>query len=95
MERDKGLCFGIESYCGRVAVDVHEVVPRSHFGAKTLDKCYEPRNRVCLCRDCHVRAHTLAARRAILRRMRERYGYDYDDSPYVGYVDELEGWHGP
>jgi len=46
-ERDDRQC----QLCGRPASDVHHILFRSHGGSD------DPRNLICLCRDCHSLAH--------------------------------------
>ena len=76
-ERDNGVCVN----CGRPGCDVHHIIRRS------VDlKTWQPRNLITLCRDCHDRAHSAYARGLLLETMAERYGYTYEDEPFVGYV---------
>lgn len=39
------------------AVDIHHIVPRSHFGKKTKYKRDDISNLIALCRTCHDKAH--------------------------------------
>lgn len=39
-------------------LEVHEIVPRSAFGSRTMYKCFSPENRITLCYVCHSTAHT-------------------------------------
>lgn len=48
-ERDEGIC----QLCGRVAADVHHIVPAG-MGCKRTNELY---NMLCLCGECHTQAH--------------------------------------
>ena len=84
IDRDEGLCV----LCGKVANDVHEILPKSHWGTKFLHRCYQLKNRVCLCRECHANSHTRAKRTEILRLLQERHHYDYSDERFREYLVE-------
>ncbi len=43
--------------CGKVAVDIHHIIPRSRFGKKRKDEQDHVSNLIALCRDCHDKAH--------------------------------------
>lgn len=73
------------------AQDVHEVVPRSHFGVKNLHQCFDMRNRCCLSRSIHEQVHTRQGRMMLLRKMRDLYGYNYDDDPWREYLESYIG----
>lgn len=83
-ERDGDLCI----VSGRPASAVHEILPKSHFGVKGLHYCFEMKNRCCLCEDVHRRVHTRPGRMMLLRKMRDLYGYNYDDDPWREYMEE-------
>ena len=76
IERDRGLCVN----CGRQAVDVNHIIPRSR-GAKHSPKLWRLENMCCVCRACHQ--HTRPARERLLGRMWALYGYD------MGWVREF------
>jgi len=73
------------------SLELHHVIPRSHFGKNNKDDCWTPRNMVMLCPTCHRLkgkqggAHTHAARVRHLAMLAERYGYQYDDKPWSEY----------
>lgn len=71
LERDK-KCVLCKS---RHNLDVHEIIPRSAFGSKTMHICFSPKNRVALCRQCHSTAHTKEVREKLLQ---------YIDNTYKG-----------
>jgi 5-methylcytosine-specific restriction endonuclease McrA len=79
--RDKGQCV----LCSNQAVDVHEVCPRSMFGAKTKGKCYTLRNMAAICRDCHGKVVSREGRHKLLVVLHDRFGYSYDDEPWRSY----------
>jgi 5-methylcytosine-specific restriction endonuclease McrA len=83
-QRDHDQCV----VCKRQASQVHEIVPRSHFGLRGLPLCFDIRNRACLCQECHEKAHTRPARVALLQALHECYGYDYSQSPWAAYLDQ-------
>lgn len=61
IERDKGCVI-----CGaQKHLDVHEIIPRSAFGSKTMHLCFVPENRVTLCRFHHEQAHTREVRKQL------------------------------
>jgi len=85
VERDGARCLR----CGERGDHVHHVIPRSHFGKSGHDVCWDERNMMCLCMDCHlgiVWAHTYDGRIEQLRVLAELYDYEYDDSPFNEYV---------
>ena len=73
-------------WCGGGGCHVHEIVPRSRFGHKTMTACYHPRNMCVLCLKCHEKAQSPAARRRLIGIMGARYGYSYDDEPWREYA---------
>jgi SAM-dependent methyltransferase len=81
--RDKFTCF----VTGKKGIQVHEIVPRSAFGKRTMHLCFEERNLVCLCPEEHEKAHTVAYRKMLIKMMQERHGYTYDDPIYQKYLD--------
>lgn len=79
--RDGGRCV----LCGGAAGELHEIVPRSRWGASGVSACFAVKNRVSLCQTCHREAHTRPARIRLLRYLREVYDYDYSESPFSEY----------
>ena len=77
IQRDHERCF-----CGDVAVDVHHIVPRSHFGKNTRHKANEEKNLICLCRKHHDQAQTKRMRTWLLRYLERRFHYSYEDEPW-------------
>ena len=43
--------------CGKVAVDIHHVIPRSHFGSRRKEEQDNWTNLIALCHPCHHIAH--------------------------------------
>lgn len=43
--------------CGKTAVDIHHIIPRSKFGKKTKELQDDVSNLIALCRECHDKAH--------------------------------------
>lgn len=80
--RDQGLCV----LCGSYWDEVHEVIPRSHFGKKGKEHCYQLKNMVAICRACHEQSHTRPARIKIITILADRFGYDYSDRPWSEYT---------
>ena len=72
--------------CNREGVQIHEIVPRSSFGRKSLHICFHPKNRCCLCPPCHERAHTNKRRRELLKIMHQRHGYKYKEKQFKKYI---------
>ena len=78
--RDKKLCLE----CGEEVIvwdteseAVHEVIPKSQFGNKTMHRCFRLANMCLLCKGCHPEAASQASRYRLLVKLRERHGYDY------------------
>ena len=84
--RDGGRCIK----CGAEAVSVHEIVRRSAFG---LDKsqCFTVRNMCCVCSECDADSASPYVRGEMLRVLRDRHGYTYEDEPWRWYVDGIRG----
>ena len=87
IERDPA-CFD----CGKGGeLEIHHVVGRSKFGRNRKALCWQVRNLVMLCAYCHrlkdkqSGSHTYAARARHLARLREAFGYAYDDKPWSEY----------
>ncbi len=80
--RDDGRCV----LCKRRGQDVHEILPRSRFGASNKDNCFIVKNMVCICRDCHAMAHTIQKRIELLNYLKTKYKYDYNEEWYQRYV---------
>ena len=78
--RDTGIGSGKASCirCGKLASDVHEILPRSFFGPSRQDELFDIKNRCCLCRKCHSEVHNDDGRAELLRILHKRYGYQYD-----------------
>lgn len=66
--------------CGGLADDVHEIIPRSHFGkSESLQaRLFDIKNRVCLCRACHTEVHNNIGRKELLLKLQSLHGYEYD-----------------
>lgn len=80
--RDRYRCV----VTGKTGVQVHEIIPRSAFGKKTLHKCFHEKNRVCLSPQEHEKAHTVEYRKMLLKLMQEKYGYTYEEDMYKPYL---------
>lgn len=71
--RDNGLCV----LCYAAAIDIHHVIFKSKGGRGVFT------NGVCLCRDCHDRAHSEQSVRYLLEDMMiEKYGVNYFKDSY-------------
>lgn len=79
--RDGGKCF----LCNKKGIQVHEIVPRSHFGKETMRLCFSEKNRVCLCPSCHSKVHTFKWRRKLLKMLMLKYNYDYPEEKFRQY----------
>lgn len=86
IRRESSKCF----LCRRTGDDVHEIVPRSRFGRRNADLCFSMRNSVLLCRECHSESHTRAMRTRLIFGLEEKYGYSYEDEPFIGYKVTME-----
>jgi hypothetical protein len=73
--------------CGKRGVQVHEIIPRSAFGKRSMEECYEEKNRVCLCPEHHATAHTFEMRKSLLDMMSSKYGYVYSELIYQKYTE--------
>jgi len=62
--------------CGRKAVTVHEIIPRSRLPKKWV----LPENRVAICAECHYEVHRYGAASSAeeLRELREKRLLEYD-----------------
>lgn len=83
LDRDNYSC----AMCGRRGVQVHEIVPRSRFGKTRKHICFSEKNMVSLCVECHADAHNEDTRRALLKLMQEKFGYEYPEEEFRRYVD--------
>lgn len=86
IERDGGLCIS----CGRMAADIHHIIPRSR-GIKYSPKIWREENMACLCLGCHSKAQTTTARLELLAIMAQRY--DMEWTREFGVALEEEGAH--
>jgi hypothetical protein len=79
--------------CGsETLLDVHEILSKSKFATGELDTCLNPRNMILLCRRHHniVQGHPRLSGH-LLRILRDKYRYCYDDEPFAWYVEnEIE-----
>lgn len=71
IERDRSLCVN----CGRAAVDIHHIIPRSR-GKKWSPKLWREENMCCVCRDQTCHNQSRITRERLLGRMWALYGYD-------------------
>jgi 5-methylcytosine-specific restriction endonuclease McrA len=81
VERDGGNCL----LCGKQGAHIHEIVPRSALLPGNAKLCWSEKNRCLLCPECHDKAHTVPYRSLILGKMRDRYGYTYEEQVYKRY----------
>jgi len=80
VQRDGGKC----RRCGVRGGEVHEVVSRSAWGSKKLDICFDPKNRVLLCPDCHTEVQGQRKESGkLLRGLKEQFGYEYRDRRFL------------
>lgn len=82
--RDEFKCV----VCGKNGIHVHEILPRSAFGKRSMKLCYTEKNRVCLCPEHHSEAHTVEYRKMLLGLMSSKYGYDYEEQEFQKYIGE-------
>ncbi len=77
--RDRGRCF----------VDVHEIISKSQFSTRELERCIAVKNMVALCRKHHaiVQGNKQASAK-LLRSLRDIYGYEYTADPFKWYIEE-------
>jgi len=77
--RDKGRCLN----CGEPATEVHEIIPRSMAGNRTMERIFRIDNMCCICRQCHAKAANQKMRFRLLTEMQRRYNYVYPlDGPW-------------
>jgi hypothetical protein len=84
LKRDNFQCV----LCEKVGVQVHEIIPRSAFGKRSMQMCYEERNRVCLCPECHAYAHTTEMRKRLFAVMIQKYSYQYQEQEFAKYLGD-------
>ena len=84
VERDEGACVD----CGRAGGLLHHVAPKSMLMGRRKKERDQPKNLVVLCVVCDKMAHTKAARKRHLTRLRELWGYKYPDQPWLGLLGE-------
>lgn len=75
VERDRGHCF----ICGGEGGEVHHVVARSQYGKKNAPLFEQEKNLVLLCRRCHSTIRHEFSVGSLLRKLADRYGYQYED----------------
>lgn len=75
--------------CGQRGVHIHEIIPRSFFGKVIIWQCFDEKNRVSLCPECHSSAHTKEARVRLIDTMMQRFNYEYTESMYYPYLQEI------
>ena len=76
LEREGYRCF----LCKKRGVQIHEIIPRSAGRRKFI---YSEKNRVCLCPECHAKAHTRTERTKTLKMLIDKYKYSYDESEMI------------
>lgn len=84
VERDQELCQD----CGRPTGPPHHIIPKSMLPGRLKPLRDQPKNLICLCLLCHNQAHTKAARIRHLTLLRERWGYEYSEQPWLGVLGE-------
>jgi len=82
MVRDRETCVA----CGENGNEMHEICARSRFGHKNMKECFQVKNMVCLCRECHAKAASFEMRRSLITMLRDKYKYVYDTPPWSEYV---------
>ena len=87
LRREKYKCF----LCGKGGVEVHEILPRSRFGRSQVDELFSMKNRVALCRAHHAEVHTRKYRILLIGQLYAKYRYDYSESPFRFYLEEVDG----
>lgn len=69
--------------CGVPTTEVHHIAARSMFGKNRLKDCWQPKNMITLCRECHEEAGHPVNRRKHLVLLHRCYQYDYSDQPWA------------
>jgi len=82
LQRDKRCVL-----CRALPVQVHEIIPRSHFGVKSMERCFDIKNRICLCPNCHQDAANPESRRKLLAYLEQTFWYDYSEDWFRRYVN--------
>ncbi|MAE82223.1 MAG: hypothetical protein CMB80_05785 [Flammeovirgaceae bacterium] len=86
-KRDNHRCFLCRS---AVDLEVHHIVPRSHF-SKRDERMHEEYNLCLLCRRCHSTAHTTTSREDIINKLKVKqphYFECYNNFPWKRYLNE-------
>lgn len=86
IDRDRSKCV----ICYAPAHDVHEIIPRSAFGYDKSELLFEPKNRVCLCRNHHSLAHNYDMRCKLLKMLKDKYNYNYSETEFQKYLGEVD-----
>lgn len=87
VERDEGACVD----CLKAGELLHHVAPKSMLPGKRKPERDQPKNLVVLCSLCDKMAHTKVARKRHLALLRKKYGYSYDEQPWLGLLGEAQG----
>lgn len=82
VQRDKRCVL-----CRSLPIHIHEIVPRSHFGVNSIINCFDIKNRICLCPNCHAEAANPDMRRKLLDYLVTNFGYEYPEPWYSRYVE--------
>ena len=80
LDRDGWQCT-----CGKPAAAVHHIVHRGHALWPLI---WREENMLSLCNECHDRANATRVKREHLEYLRERFGYEYAEQPWVGILEE-------
>lgn len=86
MKRDNYRCFLCRS---SMNLEIHHIIPRSHF-SKRDERKHQEYNLCVLCRRCHSTAHTILSRKEILKligKKNNQYKEFYTELPWRKYND--------
>lgn len=76
--RDGRMC----QRCGKHAWDVCHILPKGRYPSLRA----QVKNLICLCRSCHTKHESYEGRCILLAYMQKRYGYEYTEDEYQGYL---------
>ena len=80
LERDNELCI-----CGKQAEETHHIVHRRRAEKALI---WRLENMISLCWLCHQAANSKKVKRGHLEYLRETFGYEYVEQPWVGILGE-------
>lgn len=86
IDRDLGAC----QECGVAVAEIHHIVRRGYWGKNAKHRGEVVENLICLCWLHHQGAHAKEAQRRHMTLLREKWGYEYTEQPWLGLLGQAE-----